>query len=180
MRFGRFVVFCALVGSTFVGKSASAEDDPCGGFKWDLSAERALFAGTSAAVSAGKSPGPGPALDLSRLYRLQLSPQSEVTFAAEPGKATPAEESFAGLAVVNIETAGRYRVAVDQPLWIDVAADGSLAPVEDFQGQHACDAPRKVVAFELRGPKRWTLQLSGALRPAARLTVTRVPPDRTH
>ena len=50
------------------------------------------------------------------------------------------------------------------------------AAVEDYQGLHSCDAPHKVVEFNLAGTARFVLQLSGAPKAAIRLTVTQAPP----
>ena len=82
----------------------------------------------------------------------------------------------AGLAVLQLAAAGDYRVSVDAPVWIDAAADGKLALVEDYQGLHSCDAPHKIVEFKLAGASRFVLQLSGAAKAAIRLTVTQAPP----
>jgi hypothetical protein len=110
------------------------------------------------------------------LYALQLAPQAAVSFAAAPGKKSAPDGAYAGLAVLQLETAGDYRVSVDAPVWIDVAADGKLAAVEDYQGLHSCDAPHKIVEFNLAGASRFVLQLSGAPKAAIRLTVTQAPP----
>ena len=60
------------------------------------------------------------------------------------------------------------------PLWIDVVGGAVLAPVLDYEGQHECSAPRKVVVFDLEGRTDWALQLSAADRVTVRLTVTPV------
>jgi len=60
-------------------------DDPCAGFKWDITQERALFAGPATSVTIGKTAPGAPALQPDRLYRLQLTPQDQVTFAALSG-----------------------------------------------------------------------------------------------
>jgi len=59
-------------------------------------------------------------------------------------------------------------------VWIDVASGAILAPVLDYEGQHDCSAPRKVVVFDLQGGKDWTLEVSAADRAAVRLAVTPV------
>jgi hypothetical protein len=150
-------------------------DDPCSGFKWDLSKERALFA---AAVqpqgqAAGKDGTRTPVVVPDRLYVLRLAPQDQVSFSVPPGKASRGEGSFAGLAELKIAAPGTYRIAVDLPLWIDVTANGKLVPAKDYQAQHGCDAPRKVVEFDLEGREQLLLQFSGADRQTVRVTVTR-------
>jgi hypothetical protein len=151
-------------------------DDPCLGFKWDVRKERALYGGPSAPIVAGKDPASAPTIVPGRLYALKLAPQSAVTFVAAPGQKGAPDGAYAGLAGLQLETAGDYRVSVDAPMWIDVAADGKLAAVEDYQGLHSCDAPRKIVEFNLAGARRFVLQLSGAPQAAIRLTVTKAPP----
>jgi hypothetical protein len=151
-------------------------DDPCLGFKWDVRKEHALFGGASAALSAGKDLPSAPTIVAGRLYSLRLEPQTAVSFAAAPGKTSEPDGVYAGLAVLKLETAGNYRVSVDAPLWVDVAADGKLTAVEDYQGLHSCDAPHKIVEFKLAGAARFVLQLSGAKKATVRVTVTKAPP----
>jgi hypothetical protein len=153
---------------------AAFADDACG-YKWDVTREHALFAGTGTALSAGKDVKSAPALVAGRLYELQLRPQATIVFAVQPGKKIPDDGQYAGLAALELAGDGDYRVAVDAPAWLDVAADGKLAAVEDFQGQHDCDAPRKVVQFDLKGTGL-VLQVSGASKATIRLTVTKAPP----
>jgi hypothetical protein len=148
---------------------------PCTGFKWDVSRELALFAGPSATLSAGKDASSAPSLSADRFYELQLLPQTDVTFDVEPGRNTAKDGSYAGLAELRLAEPGNYRVAVDAPLWIDVAGDGKLATATDFQGQQSCDGPHKIVEFELTGARRFLLQISGSAKAAVRLTVTRAP-----
>ena len=53
-----------------------------------------------------------------------------------------------------------------------------LAPAVDFQGQRGCEAPHKIVEFDLDGAKEVVLQLSGAGNPIVHLSVTQVPPTK--
>jgi hypothetical protein len=166
----------ATIAIAAAGATRAFADDPCLGFKWDVRKEHALFGGTPVALSAGKALPTAPTIVAGRLYALQLAPQTAVSFAVAPGKGSAPDGSYAGLAVLHLETAGDYRVSVDAPVWIDVAADGTLAEVEDYQGLHSCDAPHKIVEFKLAGGSRFVLQLSGAPKAAIRLTVTPAPP----
>jgi hypothetical protein len=70
---------------------------------------------------------------------------------------------------------GSYRVAVDMPFWIDVVSNGALVAAKDFQGQHGCTAPHKIVEFELVGTRPFFLQLSNAAADSVRLTITATP-----
>jgi hypothetical protein len=148
-------------------------DDPCAGFKWDVSKERALFAASAQpqAQPAGKDGAGAPVLVPDRLYVLRLAPQEQVSFSVPPGRSPRGGGSFAGLVELKIPAGGSYRIAL--PLWIDVATNGKLVPAKDYQAQHSCDAPRKVVEFDLDGGERLLLQFSGADQQTVRVTVTR-------
>jgi hypothetical protein len=154
-------------------RPAHADTDPCSGYKWDVSAERALFAAPAKPAVAGKDLASAGPVVPNQLYAVTLLPLGEVSFAAAPGR-TPPSGSFAGIVTLTVPTLGKYRVAVDVPLWIDVVGGTAVAPVLDYEGLHECSAPRKVVVFDLEARKDWTLQLSAADRLTVRLTVTPV------
>jgi hypothetical protein len=155
--------------------AAARADDACRDFKWDVSKERALFAGPSTSVVGGTDLKSAPSLVPNRLYQLQLKPQDQVNFPAAPGKKTSAAATYAGIATVKISQPGSYRFALDAPFWIDVVSGGSLLTAQDFQGQHECDAPHKIVEFDLVGSPPFVLQLSGAAAESIRLTITPTP-----
>jgi hypothetical protein len=77
------VVVLGAAGKTFA-------DEGCVDFKWDVTQERGLFAGTATPLSAGADPKSAPVMQLNRLYALKLMPQDQVTFAATPGKSLSA------------------------------------------------------------------------------------------
>jgi hypothetical protein len=110
-----------------------------------------------------------------RLYQLQLIPQARVRFAARPGKQTPPGGAYAGLARLKIPESDSYRIAIDAQFWIDVVSKGSLLAANDFQGQHGCSAPHKIVEFYLAGTQPFILQLSSATTDRIRLTITPTP-----
>jgi hypothetical protein len=153
---------------------AAAAADPCLGFKWDVSRERALFATAGASLPAGKDLASAPGVVPNHLYRIMLLPASQVVFAATPGKTAPGDGTYAGVFTLTVPAAGKYRVAIDSGFWIDIAANGRLVPPSDYEGQHDCRAPRKIVEFVLDAKASWVLQLSGASQAAVRLTVTPV------
>jgi hypothetical protein len=167
-----------LVGAVLIGIAAvpAHADDPCAGFKWDVSKERALFAASAQpqAQPAGKDGTGAPVVVPDRLYVLRLAPQDQVSFSVPPGKGSRGGALFAGVVELKLPAAGTYRIAADLPLWVDVATGGKLVPAKDYQAQHSCDAPRKVVEFELDGRERLLLQFSGADEQTVRVTVTRV------
>jgi hypothetical protein len=149
-------------------------DDPCMDFKWDVTQERALFAGPALSLAAGSDSKSAPIILPKRLYQLQLMPQSHVSFAAAPGKQTQNAEAYAGLAILNIPASGSYRVALDAAFWIDLVSDGALVAASDYQGQHDCSAPHKIVEFALHGT-RLILQLSGSASERVRVSITPTP-----
>jgi hypothetical protein len=85
-----------------------------------------------------------------------------------------AADSYAGLAALQIPASGSYRISIDLPIWLDVAANGRLVPASDYEAEHGCDAPRKIVVFDLDNKRRLMLQLSGSSHAVVRLAVTRV------
>jgi hypothetical protein len=150
-------------------------DEACVDFKWDVTQERGLFAGTATPLPAGADSKSAPVMQLNHLYTLKLMPQDQVTFAATPGKKTPSAGSNAGVFTFKLPASGSYRVAIDMPFWIDVVSNGALVAAKDFQGQHGCSAPHKIVEFDLVGTRPFFLQLSNAAAESVRLTITATP-----
>jgi hypothetical protein len=149
--------------------------DPCSTFDWDVRHERALFAGEARPLATGRTPAAAPAVAPERLYRLELRPRAEVSFAAPPGEKHPPPEGYAGLVTLEVNAAGKYRVALDQGFWIDVVANNVSIPSSGHQGRSGCAAPHKIVEFTLPANTPLTLQLSGGDAPTLRLAVTRAP-----
>jgi hypothetical protein len=87
----------------------------------------------------------------------------------------PTAGAYAGLARLKIPESDSYRVAIDAQFWIDVVSKGSLLAAKDFQGQHGCNAPHKIVEFYLAGTQPFILQLSSATTDRIRLTITPTP-----
>jgi hypothetical protein len=154
--------------------NAPAEDG-CLDFKWDVTRERALFAGTPSAATAGKDVKSAPKIVPGRLYKIKLSSQEQVTFPVVPGKKLAASGTFGGVAALKLAAAGSYRFSIDLPLWMDVVANAMLVPAKDFEGQHACGAPHKIVEFELAGGLPLVLQMSNSSSDEVLLTVTPTP-----
>ena len=118
-----------------------------------------------------------PHIATNRAYRVKLAPAAQVVFPTSPGKASPPEGNYSGVLEFNAPVTGSYRVAVDLPMWIDVVADARLLPASDYEGQHSCDAPRKIVQFALEAKKPLILQLSGAGEAAVRIAIVRASGD---
>ena len=150
---------------------ARSQSDPCAGYQWDVSKERALFAESGKQLTAGKDRASAAAIVPGALYVLGLTPANQVSFAVAPGK-DPGPGSYAGIVALTVPSAGKYRVAVDLPLWIDVIAGAKLLAPLDYEGVRGCGAPRKVVEFDLAGSTHWLLQLSSSNSELVRLTVT--------
>ena len=152
---------------------ADANDDPCGAFTWDVHHERALFATKPQILTGGQTVAAAPTLTVDRLTQVELKGQSEVRFPEPPGKKRGAGQAYAGLARLTVDTEGVYRISLDQPLWVDVIANGAVIPAKYFQGRPGCNAPHKVVEFVLPARLPITLQLSGGGVTTVRITVTR-------
>ena len=150
-------------------------EDPCAAFSWDVGQERALFASAPQVVPAGSAPAGAPARAAGRLYQMQLTPQAGVSFAAPPAKKMLADGAYAGVATLTVATAGVYRISLDQPFWLDVAANGVLIPSKDFQGRAGCTAPHKIVEFELPAATPLVLQVSNGTSTTVKVAITPVP-----
>jgi hypothetical protein len=168
-------IYSMLLATAFAAAMPASADETCVDFKWDVSQERALFAGTASLLNGGADAKTAPALQLNHLYELKLSKQDQVSFAVTPGKRSPREGSYGGLVTFKIPSSGSYRVAIDMPFWIDVVQDGALVAAVDFQGQHGCSSPHKIVQFDLLGTRPFLLQLSNAAPDSVRLTITATP-----
>jgi hypothetical protein len=171
---GWSIVLAAAFGALAAAAPARA-DESCVDFKWDVSQERALFAAAATPLAAGADPKSAPLLQLNHLYELKLARQEQVNFAVTPGKKSPRAGSFGGLVSFKIPAGGSYRVSIDMPFWIDVVSDGALVRANDFQGQHGCASPHKIVQFDLPGTRPFLLQLSNAAPESVRLTITAAP-----
>jgi hypothetical protein len=172
-RYARIPILLAVVLGAISAKALA--NDTCVDFKWDVTSERALFAATATPLPAGSDPKSAPTVLLNHLYALKLMPQDQVTFAATPGKKTPSAGSNAGIVTFKLPASGSYRLAIDMPFWIDVVSNGALVAAKDFQGQHGCSPPHKILEFELVGTRPFFLQLSNAAPDSVQLTITATP-----
>jgi hypothetical protein len=152
--------------------AAMAADDSCTGFKWNITQEHALFTQAPQAATAGHDLASAPNMKAQQLYELTLAPQNTVTFVVPPGKKSLADGAFAGLAHLKVPAAGSYRISLDAGFWIDVVGNQKLIESTDFGGMHGCDAPRKVVIFNLPAGDDLVLQISQAVKDHVRVTLT--------
>lgn len=163
---------CALI-AVLPLRPAQAED-PCAGFSWNVSHERALFASPPQKLAAAATASRPATIVVDRLYQLQLGQQAQVTFAVPPEHSAPAD-TFAGIVQLTVPDGAAWRISLDAKLWVDVVVDGHLLPAVKHQGQSGCTAPHKIVEFGLPAGKTLILQLSDALAPTTRIAVTRTP-----
>ena len=98
---------------------------------------------------------------------------SAPAFAAPPEKA-PSVGSFGGTLAVTVTTAGRYRVALGAPVWIDVVREGKVLASTAHGHGPACSGVRKTVDFALT-TGRYTVQLSGSATSSATVLVAHLP-----
>jgi len=152
--------------------TAVATDEPCTGFKWNITREHALFTQAPEAATAGHDLASAPTMKAQQLYELTLAPQDTVKFVAPPGKKTLADGAFAGLVHLKVSAAGSYRISLDAGFWIDVVSHQKPIEATDFGGAHGCDAPRKVVIFNLPAGDDLVLQISQAAKDHVRVTLT--------
>jgi hypothetical protein len=175
----RLLVLFGVSVSFGAGPMLAHADDPCAAFTWDVRHERALFGQPARPLAAGRTPAASPPLATDQLYQLKLSPQTQVTFVAPPGGKRRVEVPFAGLARVTVHAPGVYRIALDQPVWVDVIAGGTVVAAKDHQGRPGCNAPHKIVEFALPAGTPVTLQFSGGDVATVKVTVSRSPAPQT-
>ena len=150
--------------------------DPCDGFTWNVSHERAVFATPASAVTAAAAAArPTPTLEVDKLYDVALTPQDKVNFVMAPAKKALADGAYGGMVKLHIPSAGKYRVSMSDGFWIDVITDGKFAPTDDFTGSRECRAPRKIVQYPLPAADNLVLQFSNATSPTVKVTVTATP-----
>ena len=93
-------------------------------------------------------------------------------FAIPPAKA-PASGDTGATVVFTVDAAGRYRVALDAGVWVDVVANGAALPSVGHGHGPACSPIKKMVDFDFT-PGRYTLQLSGARASVVTVEVAKI------
>jgi hypothetical protein len=169
-------VLLSLAVLTFAASATAvtAADDPCAGFKWNVTAERAVFSQKPHTAAAGRDATSAPAIKPQTLYELSLSPQDGVKFAVLPDKKRLPDGAFAGLAHFRVTTPGAYRVSLDQASWVDIVSRQQVLKSTDFTGVHDCSAPRKIVQYNLTPEEDLVLQFSAATKDRIRVALTPV------
>ena len=98
--------------------------------------------------------------------RATLHPSAHVAFPVKPAK--PGPGAHGGLLAFDATRAGRYRIALETPGWLEVVRDGRAVPSVAHAHGPECSGIRKMVDFDLR-PGRHLLEIAGA--PNASVTV---------
>src|SRR5260370_34956210 len=125
-----------LLAIAWVAAAAPAfADDACVDFKWDVSQERALFAGSATPLAAGADAKSAPAMQLNHLYELKLAAQEQVSFAVTPGKKSPREGSHGGLATFKNLLSGKYAGAICKPVWVEGVSKCAVFAGAGFQSR---------------------------------------------
>lgn len=119
----------------------------------------------TAAVDAGGA----AMLTLGRGTRVALHPAAHVSFPVKPAKPGPGVHG--GLLAFQVDYAGRYRIVLETPGWLEVVRDGSAVPSVAHEHGPACSGIRKMVDFDLQ-PGRHLLEIAGAPNASATLLVT--------
>ena len=116
----------------------------------------------------------GSALTVGNEATLALKPATGVEF--KPALARPAKAgTFGGFFPIEITKAGRYRIALSQPAWLDLVQKGDRLKPADHAHGAACSGIDKIVAFDLQ-PGRYWLQLSNAKEAAISVEVAAPSP----
>ena len=161
------LMLLAMIGAAKADDIAAA----CQSSGWDMSRELTAFRGTARDTRGGSKATDMPTIELGRLYALQLQPQSSVQFLRPPQKPAKVQAPAAGMVRFSVTGAGKYRITVDAPLWIDVVAPTGIVPSEDFNGWHACALFRKSVDYTLQAGQSFVVQLSGASAAAVKIDI---------
>jgi hypothetical protein len=142
---------------------------------WDMNRELQAFARTPESATAGSSTARLPLLHRGTLYALRLQAQGEVHFVQPPGRPGKAVTPMAGLSHFTVSAAGRYRITVDSPLWIDVVTAQGVIPPSAYTGWHECSVYRKSVDYTLGAGQTVTLQFSDAATDLVKVTIEPPP-----
>jgi len=112
-------------------------------------------------------------LTLDRGVDAILHPMTGVEYAIVPERPGEAD-GHGGMFVFDVPDAGRYRVAVGTPAWVDVVEDGRMIASAGHSRGADCSDVHKVVIFALQ-PGRHLLQVSGNAGATTILLITAAP-----
>ncbi|MFO7324971.1 MAG: hypothetical protein DIU62_004555 [Pseudomonadota bacterium] len=155
----------------------AGQPDACAAYQMDVSAEVDLFQEQALEVPAGDRAETAPQIEAGRLYQVKLRPQRGLTYPVTAARREPDAAQSGGMVRVFIAEAGRYRVSVDQPSWVDAIHEGRPLESLDFRSSRECSGPTKIVTFHVPAGAELLLQFIDVDRPSLRLAVTPVPPE---
>ena len=122
------------------------------------------------AVAAGATAAAAARIELDVPAEIRLLPA--ITPAIAPGRSRPVDNAHAGLLVVRIPGAGKWRVGLSGSAWIDViGTDGKPVASAGHGHMAPCTTLKKVVEFDLQAGDH-LIQISGNPGPALKLLVS--------
>jgi hypothetical protein len=139
-----------------------------------LEATLAKMASPSETISAANRSTAAVRLPHDRGVVVRLHRQAEVRF--EPltvRRGGP--DSFAGIVSLGSLPTGRWQVAADDRVWLDIASSGRTLETPSFDMHADCPVVRKTVMFEQTTEGDALLLISGGSRAEVRLMIARVP-----
>ncbi|PAX08646.1 homogentisate 1,2-dioxygenase [Sphingomonas lenta] len=157
--------------ATLIALAAAQAQPACPVTPAPLPAELAGWRSGEAAI-AGAEVKEAEVLTLGRGARAALHPSAHVAFPVRPAK--PGPGAHGGLLAFDAARAGRYRVALETPGWIEVVRDGRAVPSVSHAHGPACSGVRKMVDFDLE-PGRHLLEIAGAPNASVTVLVTYLP-----
>jgi hypothetical protein len=161
----------AIAASVTCRAAEAGDNAACEQFRWPINRELELFRDPYLEmVFSGAALGSVPDKGLV----LELQPHVTVDYVLAPGGEPKADDSFAGLLLINnVPKAGTYQVTLSQDAWIDLIQDGKALPLSAETIDRNCSDARKSMRFRLEsGPL--TVQVSGASSNVIKLAISSV------
>lgn len=123
----------------------------------------AEYAGWNAAAPVAAAAEPAAVADamltVGQGVRATLPPAGALKLPVAPKRPLSAT-AHGGLFAFEAASAGRYRLALDAGVWVEVVANGAALPSVAHGYGPACTRIRKVVEWDLK-PGRYLLQVTG-------------------
>lgn len=123
-----------------------------------------------AAHVAAKTPAMRFALKPGDAVKLALAPARSVKLAVKSGH-TAAPGSYAGLAAIDVDRAGRLTVALSSATYVDLVRDGRALVAVAHQRTADCATMHKTVTFAVT-PGRYLVELTDAPQRAVVMATT--------
>lgn len=123
-------------------------------------------AGSPVTAAAGSE---APAVAIGMPVEVALHPAAHLALPAPPARAAAAD-SHGGIVAFDLRRAGRIRVALSAPAWIELVSAGTAVASTGHGHGPRCSGIRKIVDFDLPAG-RHLIQLSGSPDASVRLMV---------